>query len=308
MKALVTGGAGFIGSHLVEALLESGREVAVLDSLATGRIENVPRDASFYQVDVTDRSGVADVFAKEQPEIVCHYAAQASVPKSMEDPAFDANCNITGSLNVLLEAMYHGARRFVFASSAAVYGVPESVPTGEDHPTRPTCPYGVAKLAVEQYVAMYGRIEGLSYACLRYANVFGPRQDPFGEAGVVAIFVGRLLRKGPPVIFGDGEQTRDYVYVGDAAQAALKAIESPEHGIYNIGTGIETSVLRLAAHLDAVTGSGLDPVFGEARTGDVRRSALAATSARAALGWSPSVDIREGLYHTWRWHKEHSPA
>jgi UDP-glucose 4-epimerase len=306
MKGIVTGGAGFIGSHLTELLLSAGHEVAVIDNLATGRRNNIPGGARFYEVDVVDREAVAEAFGREQPEFVCHYAAQASVIRSVEDPGFDARTNVVGGLNVLHEAARRGVKRFVFASTGgAIYGDPERIPADESHPTRPLSPYGVAKLSFEHYLDMYARMNGMSYAALRYANVFGPRQDPLGEAGVIAIFIGRSLKGERPTVFGDGTQTRDYVFVGDAVAAARLALESAESGSYNIGTGKETSVLDLVAELSALAGRKIEPIFAPPRAGEVARIALDASKARARLNWSPQVGLDAGLEQTFRWQRDH---
>jgi len=306
MRGIVTGGAGFIGSHLTEALLKAGHEVAVIDNLTTGRRENLPDGIAFYQVDVAEREAVAEAFARERPEFVCHYAAQASVTRSTEDPAFDARTNLVGGLNVLQEAARQGVKRFVFASTGgAIYGDPERIPADESHPTRPLCPYGVAKLSFEHYLEMYAQVTGLSYAALRYANVYGPRQDPLGEAGVIAIFIGRLLKGQRPTVFGDGKQTRDYVFVDDAVAAVLLALESAETGCLNIGTGLETSVLDLVSGLSALARREIEPVFAPPRVGEVARIALDASKARARLGWSPKVALDGGLEQTFRWQQDH---
>ena len=309
MKALVTGGAGFIGSHLAGGLLAAGHEVAVLDNLSTGRRENVPDAARFHQVDIRDGSAVSTVFSGEKPEIVFHYAAQASVVKSLQDPADDAQCNIVGSLQVMQQAIAHQVRRMVFASTGgAIYGDPERLPADETHPARPLCPYGAAKLAVEQYLSMYSRIAGLPYTCLRYGNIFGPRQDPFGEAGVIAIFIGQVLRGESPRIFGDGTQTRDFVYVDDAVSAALQAIGSPENEIYNVGTGRQTSVLELVEALSQVMGREVTPRFDPARVGEVAHIALDATKAARTLGWRARTRLVDGIAATVNWQRDQGDA
>jgi UDP-glucose 4-epimerase len=305
MRVLVTGGAGFIGSHLAAALLQAGHDTSVLDDLSTGRIENVPQAARLYQVDISQAPSVARVFTEETPEIVFHYAAQASVVKSIRDPADDARCNIVGSLNVMQEAVVHRIQHLVFASTGgAIYGDPERLPADEDHPARPLSPYGVAKLAVEQYLGMYSRIGGLSSTCLRYGNIFGPRQDPYGEAGVIAIFTGQVLRGEAPRIFGDGTQTRDFVYVDDAVGAALTAMRDRRNGIYNIGTGRQTSVLELVEAIAQVMGADLKPRFEPPRTGEVAHIALDASKARRDLGWSAKTELVEGIAHTLKWQRE----
>jgi UDP-glucose 4-epimerase len=312
MRVLVTGGAGFIGSHLVDALLEAGHETAVIDNLSTGRRENIAPGVRFWELDISDCSAVAQAFAEVAPEVVFHFAAQASVTRSLADPSYDAMSNLVGGLNVLQEAIKRNSHHFVFASTGgAIYGEPEQIPAGEDVVARPLCPYGVAKLAFEQYLAMFARVQDLSYTCLRFGNIFGPRQDPLGEAGVIAIFVGRLLRGEPPIVYGDGRQTRDYVYVGDAVAAALRAMELRKTGVFNIGTGRQTSVLELVDHLGSLTRSQVAPVFAPPRKGEVLHIALDASKARRELGWDARTDLREGLRITFEWHRsrqEDNPA
>jgi len=306
MKTLVTGGAGFIGSHLAPGLLAAGHDVTVLDNLSTGRRENVPDAARFHEVDIRDGLAVSRVFSEERPEIVFHFAAQASVVKSLQDPVDDARCNIVGSLNVIQQALQHHVRRVIFASTGgAIYGDPERLPADETHPARPLCPYGAAKLAVEQYLAMYSRIADLSYTCLRYGNIFGPRQDPYGEAGVIAIFIGQVLRGEAPCIFGDGTQTRDFVYVDDAVAAALMATEDQENEIYNVGTGRQTTVLDLVEALGEVVGRKLKPRFEPPRVGEVAHIALDASKAAQKIGWHPTTRLIDGIAHTVEWQRRH---
>jgi UDP-glucose 4-epimerase len=296
VRILVTGGAGFIGSHVVEAYVAAGHDVAVLDDLSTGHAENLTPAVRFHRADLRDRAAVAAVIAAETPEVISHHAAQMDVRRSVADPVYDAQINLIGLLNLLEEARAHGLRRVLFASSGGtVYGESQRVPTREDDPTEPVCPYGVAKLSSERYLHYYAHVYGIRSVALRYANVYGPRQDPHGEAGVVAIFTGLLLDGGHPVINGTGGQTRDYVYVGDVARANLLALESDYIGPLNIGTGIETDVSRLFALLCDATGAHPGERHGPAKTGEQARSALDPSRAREVLGWTPEAPLGDGL-------------
>jgi UDP-glucose 4-epimerase len=298
MKVLVTGGAGFIGSHLVDACISAGYEVAVVDDLSTGRRENVHPAAKFYQVDITGDL-LAEVFAEVRPEIVIHHAAQASVTRSVQDPQYDVMVNVLGTIGILEQCVRWKVRKVVFASTGgAIYGEPTSLPVTEDHPLAPISPYGITKYVGELYLTFYQRAYGLPYVSLRYANVYGPRQDPTGEAGVVAIFIDAMLRGRAPTIFGDGTQTRDFVYVGDVVRANLLAMRSDVVGVLNIGTGIETPVNLLYEKLAQLTGFPDPPVYADPRPGDVYRIALDATRARILLGWGPEVTLEEGLRRT----------
>ncbi|MDP9458225.1 MAG: SDR family oxidoreductase [Actinomycetota bacterium] len=295
MRILVTGGAGFIGSHVAEALLARGHEVAIVDDLSSGKRENVPEGADFQEADV--RTGCAAVFRQFRPEALCHQAAQMDVRRSVREPDFDADVNVLGTVRLLESCVEHGVGRVVFASTGgAVYGEQSEFPATEDHPQYPVSPYGVSKLAGERYLHYYRVQHGLPYAALRYANVYGPRQDPHGEAGVVAIFSGNLATGRPSTIFGTGEQTRDYVYVGDVARANVLALEGdPPSGAYNVGTGIETSVAALYEKMLALTGRDLPPERGPARPGEQSRSSVDPTKAARELGWKPETDLASGL-------------
>ncbi|MFN2377792.1 MAG: NAD-dependent epimerase/dehydratase family protein [Candidatus Binatia bacterium] len=298
MRILVTGGAGFIGSHLVDAFLDAGHDVAVIDDLSSGSRDQVPAGARFHHADVRGEEA-ARIVADEKPEVLCHHAAQMNVRLSVEDPAFDADVNILGLLRVLEAARRVGTRRTIFASSGGtVYGDVEAVPTAEEHPTVPMCPYGVSKLTGEMYLEYYRHIHGMSYAALRYANVYGPRQNPHGEAGVIAIFARSLLAGQGGRIYGDGLQTRDFLFVGDVVKANLAAVASAWCGAVNIGTGVETSVVELHARMRRLTGRDVLPEHAPAKDGEVRRSVLAAARAEAVLGWKPSVTLDEGLAAT----------
>jgi UDP-glucose 4-epimerase len=299
LKVLVTGGAGFIASYVVDAYLAAGHDVAVVDDLSSGRRENVNPAVRFYALDIRS-ADVAEVFRAERPDVLNHHAAQASVRRSVDDPKFDAEINVLGSLNLLVCSRAVGVRRIIYASSGgAAYGDTLALPTPEDHPVHPASPYGVSKVTVEYYLACWGALYGVPVATLRYANVYGPRQSPHGEAGVVAIFSDRLLRGQPAVINGDGLQTRDYVYVEDVARANVLALERRDvSGTFNVGTGVETSVVALFEIMREVAGVTAVAEHGPAKPGEQRRSALDATLAMHRLGWSPRVDLAEGLRRT----------
>jgi UDP-glucose 4-epimerase len=306
MRTLVTGGAGFIGSNLVDALLARGDEVIVVDDLSTGRRENLEQalggGAELVEADIRDRAGMVDVAAGARPEVVFHLAAQIDVRKSIADPAFDASINVGGTANVLEAAREAGARRVVFTSTGgAIYGEGEgqALPLAEDAPIAPLSAYGQSKHAAEGYIALYERLHGLSGVSLRLGNVYGPRQDPLGEAGVIAIFCGRLRAGERPTVFGDGRQTRDYIYVGDVVAAELAAASGDARGAINIGTGIETDVLQLVDSLAALDGaSGFEPEFAPPRTGEVQRIAIDPARAGRELGWRPEVGLDDGLRRT----------
>ncbi|WP_457620664.1 SDR family oxidoreductase [Methanopyrus sp.] len=301
---LVTGGAGFIGSHVVEELVDRGYDVVVLDNFSMGREENlreVMDDIEIVRADVTDPRAVERTFREYRPEAVIHLAAQVNVRYSMESPFVDARINALGTLNLVSLAAEHNVERFVYASSGgAVYGEPEYLPVDEEHPTRPISNYGVSKLAGECYVRVYAERDGFEYVILRYANVYGPRQDPRGEAGVIPIFLLRAARGEPLTVFGDGEQTRDFVFVEDVARVTAEALERGE-GVYNIGTGRETSVNDVVNAVKAVTGIDVEVVHEKSRPGEVRRIYLDPSRAREELGFEPRVDLEEGIERTWEW-------
>ncbi len=297
MRAIVTGGAGFIGSHLTDALVERGDEVVVLDDLSHGRRERVHTGATFAQVDIRDREGVEDVFRELRPEACFHLAAQADVRVSVADPAFDADVNVIGTTRILEAAREHGTQVVFSSTGGAIYGECEE-PAPETAARRPLAPYGTSKLAGEEYLATWNRLYGTSHVALRYGNVYGPRQDPHGEAGVVAIFFGRLAEGRPFQIFGDGRQTRDYVYVQDVAAATMAAQGQPG-GVFNVGTGRETSVLELADACRRVSGVDLEPEFAPPRLGELQRSVLDPSLSERELGWRPETDLDSGLGATW---------
>jgi UDP-glucose 4-epimerase len=300
MRVLLTGAAGFIGSHVAEALLERGHEVAVLDDLSTGKRVNVPKKAVFYEANI--RSGCKEIFEEFQPEALCHQAAQMDVRLSVREPVFDADVNILGTIVLLENCIEHDVAKVVFASTGgAVYGEQQEFPATENHPQYPVSPYGVSKLATERYLNYYKFQYGLSYVALRYSNVYGPRQDPHGEAGVVAIFCGNLVDGRTSTINGTGEQSRDYVYVGDVARANVLALENEvPSGAYNIGTGVETSVNRLYQLLVDISGKDLPPEYGPGKPGEQLRSSVDAGLAKRVMGWSPEVNLSDGLNDTYQ--------
>lgn len=298
-KILVTGGAGFIGSHVVDQFIGKGFEVVVLDDLSTGRASNLNPAARFYQMDIRDPK-IRDVFEAEKPDYVSHHAAQMDVRRSVAQPLFDADVNILGSINLIECAKEFGVKRFVYISTGgAVYGEPERVPCEETDPINPICQYGASKHTVEHYLFMYHVNYGLNYTVLRYPNVFGPRQDPHGEAGVVAIFTGKMMAGEPVTIYGDGNQTRDFVYVSDCALANYLAV-SVDHqpGIYNLGWGLPTSVNDIFFTLAKVTKYTLPVQYGPAKVGETRHIYLNAARAKRDLGWSASVSLEDGLRQT----------
>jgi UDP-glucose 4-epimerase len=298
MKVLVTGGAGFIGSHVTDRLIDSGVEVVVLDNLTSGRCEAIHPRARLCEADICGE-GIRALFEQERFDCVDHHAAQMNVRRSVDDPLFDARVNILGSLNLLQAAVATGVKKFVFASTGgAIYGEQLTFPADEAHQTNPMSPYGVAKLAVEKYLAFYEAVYGLPYTVLRYANVYGPRQDPHGEAGVVAIFSQRLLAHEPAIINGDGDQTRDFIYVEDVVRANVLAVTTDLHGTYNVGTGVETSVNVLYGYLAKHAGSTQAPHHGPPKAGEQQRSVLDSRKLQAATNWTPSTVLDEGLRRT----------
>jgi UDP-glucose 4-epimerase len=297
VKILVTGGAGFIGSHVVDAYVAAGHEVAVLDNMATGREENVNPGARLYRADVRDLSQVQQAIGDFKPEVVNHHAAQSEVPKSVADPGNDAQVNVVGGLNVLRASVDHSVRKVIFSSTGgALYGEPDIVPNDEDHPIRPLSPYGTSKYAFEQYLATFQRTFGLGYTTLRYANIYGARQDFFAEEGrVVAIFASRMIEGKPLTIDWDGNQSRDMLHVGDVAMANIAALERGDGGTYHISTAIPMTVNDLFRKLALLTEYKLEPRRGPQRKGDVYRIALDNTRAKEQLGWEPRIPLEEGL-------------
>ncbi len=295
MRILVTGGAGFIASHVSDRLLSLGQRVTIVDDLSTGKRENLPGAATFYELDIRDKA-LDEVFEAEKPEVVIHHAAHANVTESVHDPGHDASVNIAGSLNLLECCVRHGIERVVYASTGgALYGEACYIPADESHPIDPVSPYGVSKHTVEQYLYAFRKSHGLEYTVLRYPNVYGPRQDPHGEAGVVAIFSLQLLTGRRPTIFGDGSKTRDYCFVDDIVDANVMALSRPDGGVYNLGRGIEVTDLEVFESVQEAVGSDIEPVFADVRPGEVEHIALDASKAERELGWRWKVDLIGGI-------------
>ncbi len=308
MNILVTGGAGFIGSHLVDQFVQEGHRVSVIDNLSTGKRKQVHREAVFYKLDVCSRR-VEQVFKKERPAMIVHMAAQMNVRKSTEDPVFDADVNIMGTLKLLELAVQYGARKILFASSGGtVYGEQETFPASESHPTRPLSPYGISKLTCEHYLEYYRHVAGLKSVALRLANIYGPRQNSDGEAGVVAIFTRNMLTGEQVQINGNGFQTRDYVYVRDVVEAVLRAVFTPHvEGIFNVGTGVETTVNEMFAQLKKMTNSPCQEIHGPAKKGEQIRSVLDASKLEKETEWTPTVSLSEGLDETVKFFQQQKP-
>jgi len=301
LRALVTGGAGFIGSHLVDRLLADGDSVSVIDDLSTGSSNNVPPQAHLHRVDIGDWNALRDVVTAFRPDVLFHAAAQTDVGRSIREPDYDARVNVLGGLNVLRAAAAAGARRVVYASSAAVYGPPERLPVPETHPTRPISDYGSSKLALEHYLNAYQARGLIEYAALRFANVYGPRQRSDGEGGVVAIFTDRMLAGKPVTVFGDGNKTRDYIYVGDVVDATIRAASGPTGVVANLGWGREVSDLELFREVAAATRYSREPTFAPDRPGDIAHSCLDPALARRTWDWKPTVALRDGVRRVVEW-------
>lgn len=303
MKILVTGGAGFIGSHIVDALIKKGCEVAIVDNLSTGQKENINPKAKFIEADLVDFEQIAKIIAKEKPEIIYHLAAQMDVRKSVADPIFDAKNNILAGYNLIKLANENKIKKFIFSSTGgATYGDTQNRPTMETEKEWPLSPYGIAKLSIDKYLNYYNQVFGLKYISLRYANVYGPRQNPHGEAGVVAIFINKMLRKEEPTINGDGKQTRDYVFVKDVVKANILALEKIDSiGIFNVGTGKETSVNELFAQINANFGNKFKEIHGEAKPGEQKTSCLNFSKINKEFGWKPEYDLSSGIKETFKW-------
>ncbi|MBI2047054.1 NAD-dependent epimerase/dehydratase family protein [Candidatus Pacearchaeota archaeon] len=300
MKILLTGGAGFIGSHVADRFIELGYDVVIVDNLSSGKRQNINKKAGFYEADITDSARLKEIFEKEKPDIVNHHAAQAFVSKSVSEPQFDAKVNIIGTLNLLELSVKNNVKKFIYANSGgAGYGEPLCLPMGEEHSINPMSPYGISKHTAEHYVALYRHLYNLPYVSLRYANVYGPRQDPYGEGGVIAIFTNKLLKGEAPSIFGDGAQTRDYVYVKDVVSANVLALESKEaeNKSFNVGTGKNIQTQEIFDKLNALTKANQKPVYRDERKGDLKASSLDSSKLQK-LGWKPSYDLDKGLKET----------
>jgi UDP-glucose 4-epimerase len=304
LKILVTGGAGFIGSHLVDALTERGDEVVVVDNLSTGCRENVNPQTKLYELNIGDQ-GLAEVFDLERPDIICHHAAQIDLRRSVTEPLFDAQENILGSLNVIVNSVHYRVVKFIYASSGgAIYGEPQSLPVDENHPINPVSQYGVSKHTVEHYLHLYALQYGINCVVLRYANVYGARQNPFGEAGVVAIFARQMLEGKQPTMFGPGNKTRDYTHVSDVVAANLLAMERGTNAICNIGTGVETSDQEIFDAVAEAVGYDNPPLYTSVRPGEVQRMCLDWSRAERELGWHPTLSLKEGIIKTVAYFKD----
>ena len=307
-SALVTGGAGFIGSHLVDRLVQENYRVIIVDDLSTGKLKNLNHDATFHHMSITQPT-FPDVLNRERPDLVFHLAAQSSVPRSVKDPILDNEVNVLGTLRLLEASRRAGVEKIIYSSTGgALYGEPEVVPCPDDAPVTPISPYGMSKYMAEQYLEFYSRQYRLNFTTLRYGNVYGPRQDPFGEAGVVAIFISAMLGGKRPRIFGDGNQTRDFVCVDDIVDANIAAIHRGHRKALNIGTGQLTSVNQLIEMLKQIIGFRWDAEHGPARAGDVYRISLDSSRAEAELAWTPKTDLAEGLARTVKFLRENAPA
>jgi UDP-glucose 4-epimerase len=308
MKILVTGGAGFIGSHVVDQMIAANHDVVIVDDLSSGRKSNINPQARFYQLDIRSPE-MRDVFSSEHPEVVCHHAAQIDVRKSMSDPFFDADVNILGPISLANLAREYEVRKFIHISSGgAVYGEPVYVPCDEKHPVQPLCFYGASKFTFELYLYIYRENFGLDYTVLRYPNVYGPRQDPHGEAGVVAIFTGQMLKNQPVTVNGNGEQVRDFVYVTDCAKANLLVLNAGSGKVYNLGWGVGTTINQIFSSLKDITGFQQEAHYGPPKAGETFRIYLDANQANIDLGWQPDVNLQEGLTRTVAYFREQESA
>jgi len=304
MKVLVTGGAGFIGSHLVDRLLKEGHQVVVVDDLSMGRRENINPQAKFYQMDIC-HEGLLEIFQEERPNVVSHHAAQVNLRLSVEKPLFDARVNLLGSLNLLECSRKAGLKKLIYISSGgAIYGEPKKLPVGEENPVSPLSPYGLHKYMVELYLPLYYETYGLNYTILRYPNVYGPRQNPRGEAGVVAIFSQQMLRGERPTIFGDGSKTRDYVFVDDIVAANLLVMEAGDQQIYNLGWGREVTDQEVFDQVREALACDIQPIYGEKRPGEIDHISLDSSKIKRSLGWEPRIPLKEGIQITVEYYKK----
>lgn len=308
MRVLVTGGAGFIGSHLTDALLSRGDDVLVVDDLSAGQIARLDSAVTLHKVSITDASSLSAVVEGYRPELICHLAAQIDVRVSVDCPADDAQVNVVGTVNVLEAARAADARVLFASSGGALYGRDAPIPSLEDVLPLPESPYGIAKFCAEQYIGLYNRLHGTRHSVMRLANVYGPRQDPAGEAGVITIFCSRALQGEAPLIFGDGTQTRDYVYVGDVVRCFLAAADTGRPGTWNVGTGTEISVLDLVGIIADIAGHPVAPEFASARPGELQRSAVAVERAARDLSWQPTMPLAEGVRNVYRWIESGAPV
>ncbi|MDP1676656.1 MAG: GDP-mannose 4,6-dehydratase [Bacteroidota bacterium] len=298
MNILVTGGAGFIGSNVADAFINEGHNVIILDNFSSGKDENVNPKAKVYRMDIQD-AAVENIFRDEKIEVMCHHAAQMDVRKSVADPKFDASVNVLGFLNLMEAGKKHGLKKVIFSSTGgAIYGEQDYFPADEEHPMRPLSPYGITKLTTEKYLFFYKEIYGIDHVILRYANIYGPRQNPHGDAGVVAIFTLKMLKGEQPIINGDGKQTRDYVFVGDVVKANILALNYKGSNIFNIGTEIETDVNQLFHHIKKLIGSNAEEKHIPAKAGEQMRSVITSKKINEMLGWKPTVSVEEGLKRT----------
>lgn len=305
MKILITGGAGFIASHISDLLIENNHDVIIIDNLSTGNKENINKRAVFYNEDLSDYNKIKNIFEKEKPAVVYHLAAQIDVRKSLENPLKDAEINILATINLLDACVKNNVKHFIFSSTGgAIYGETENIPTTEDEKELPENPYGVAKLSIEKYLNFYNKFHNLKYTCLRYSNVYGPRQNAKGEAGVIAIFFNSMLNKISPIIFG-GQQTRDFVFVKDVAKANMLALDEKNSNTYNIGTGIETSITELFQNINSMFfNNEIKAKIEEQKKGEQKRSCLSYAKINKSLGWFPETSLEQGLSETHKWFKE----
>lgn len=297
MKIIVTGGAGFIGSHLVDELINKGHKVSIIDNLSSGLLHNINKKAKFYKKDI--REDISEIFEKEKTEVVFHLAAQMDVRKSIEDPIYDADVNVLGTLNILENMRKHDVKKIIFSSTGgAIYGDDVRIPTPEHEREKPISPYGVSKLSIEKYFQYYKKFFDIDFVSLRYANVYGPRQSSKGEAGVVAIFIDKILSEEQPIINGDGKQTRDFVYVKDVIKANILFLDKDVNGIFNVGTSVETNINQLFHKIIDIMDVNVKEVHGEAKKGEQRRSCLSYDKIKRNLGWKPEYDLERGLKET----------